>query len=457
MAQIKVDRKLYDLVSETKSPDFVELEKVENEGAGNIIVAVFLETGGSGSEELDKWYNEEHIPMLQKVPGFLRCRRFVTSSIDKNAKTEYLALYDYAPQNGLGGKEHAASTATPWAKKVMGTVVKGKGRRSYGLYYTFGPAPRYLSTKMAAWKSSDVKASRTETIPDSPGGAGAIESFITTKDGVELPFRLDGSPEVDAPLIVLSNSILVDYGIWDAFLVKFFSNPVNKKYRVLRYLTRGRNTLPSSATQAITIDVLASDIITILDALRVKKAEAIIGVSLGGCTTLNAALKYPSRVKSFISCDTSAKSPAGNSKAWGERVAMSEKEGLNTQSGEAIVGEELAEITTRRWFVPESYSNPDLEPTLLKVKEMVKNNSREGFKKSVNALFEYDMKDAMKDAKVKGMFLVGANDGVLPKTMKEMSESYGSGAEYVVIEGAGHLPMVEKPERFAEVVSKFLA
>jgi pimeloyl-ACP methyl ester carboxylesterase len=39
-----------------------------------------------------------------------------------------------------------------------------------------------------------------------------------------------------------------------------------------------------------------------------------------------------------------------------------------------------------------------------------------------------------------------------------MSAAYGSsGAEYTVIDGAGHLPMVEKPEKFAEVVTKFLA
>jgi pimeloyl-ACP methyl ester carboxylesterase len=87
---------------------------------------------------------------------------------------------------------------------------------------------------------------------------------------------------------------------------------------------------------------------------------------------------------------------------------------------------------------------------------MVKNNSLDGFKKSVEALFEYDLKEEMKSSKVKGLFVVGSSDGVLPGVMKEMASEYGTGAGYVVIEGAGHLPMVEKPERFAEVVGKFL-
>ncbi|KAH7379729.1 Alpha/Beta hydrolase protein [Cadophora sp. MPI-SDFR-AT-0126] len=457
MKEIKVDRRLYDHLQTWESKEFKLLEKVENEGEGNVIVAVFLSLfpGEEPKKEVEKWYQEEHVPMLSKVPGWLRTRRFVTSSIDPNAPVDYLALHEYKPQNGLGGPEFQAAVSTPWAKEIGAKSVKQKGRRVYDLYYTFGPAPRHLAPNLASWHSSDVQSSLTKTVPDSPGGAGAIESFITTKDGVELPFRLEGSQDPDAPLIVLSNSILVDYKMWDGFLASFFSVPANKKYRVLRYLTRGRSA--NCGSQKVTVDVLASDIITLLDALRVKKAAAVIGVSLGGCTTLNTALKYPDRVASFISCDTSSKSPAGNSKAWGERIALSEKESATTSNGEKIVGEDLAEITTRRWFVKESYDGDELEKTCLQVKDMVKNNSLEGFKKSVEALFEYDLKEEMKKSTVKGAFVVGSGDGVLPGTMKEMAASYGSnGAAYEVIDGAGHLPMVEKPHKFAEVVTKLL-
>jgi pimeloyl-ACP methyl ester carboxylesterase len=41
--------------------------------------------------------------------------------------------------------------------------------------------------------------------------------------------------------------------------------------------------------------------------------------------------------------------------------------------------------------------------------------------------------------------------------MKKMAEGYGErGADYVVVERAGHLPMVEKPGEFAEAVTRFL-
>jgi len=455
MKQINVDRKLYDFVESRESKGFRELENVEEEGRGNVMIAVFLDLkeGKDMVAEVDNWYRQEHIDMLSKVPGWLRTRRYVTSSIDSKAPMEYLSLHEYAPENGLAGEEFRAATSTPWHNKIMAEVVKEKRRRAYSLYYTFGAAPRHLDSKLSAWELSDPESLKTKTIPESPGGAGAIESWVTTADGVDLPFKLEGSSDPKAPLIVLANSILVDYGIWDGFIASFFSIPENKKYRVLRYLSRGRSS--KCGTQTVTVDVLASDIIALLDTLQVKKAAAIIGVSLGGATVLNTALKYPNRIESFIACDTSSKSPAGNSKAWGDRIAMSEKEGA-TLSGEAIVGSELAEITTRRWFVPESYDGGAREHICLAVKKMVETNSREGFKKSVNALFEYDLREEMKTCSVKGAFVVGGSDGVLPATMKEMAASYGKGAEYEVIEGAGHLPMVEKPQEFAEFVTGFL-
>jgi len=59
--------------------------------------------------------------------------------------------------------------------------------------------------------------------------------------------------------------------------------------------------------------------------------------------------------------------------------------------------------------------------------------------------------------KGKGAFLVGAGDGVLPKTMKEnMADKLGSGVELKIVDGAGHLPMVERPTEVAQFVAKFL-
>lgn len=459
MKQIAVDRKMFDLVKSWESKDFKRLETVGAGTDGNVMVAVSLSlhTEKGNVEDLEKWYNEEHVSMLSKVPGWLRTRRFVTSSVEGKEKTEYLALHEYAPHNGLGGEEFKAATSTPWNDKIMTEVVHEKRRRTYDLYYTFGPAPRELSalsgTNLVPFTSPD---GRTRTLPvPSDDGIAAIESYITTPDGVVLPYRLEGSPSPTAPLIVFSNSILVDWGIWDGFIAVFFSSPQNRRYRVMRYLTRGRSR--HCGDQSITVDLLASDIIVLLDALRIYKAAAMIGVSLGGATVLNTALKYPARVAAFVACDTSAKSPDGNKQTWSERIAVAKEEGAKAQTGESVVGERLAEMTVRRWFVKESYDGDSMAAEIGRVKAMVQTNSLEGFRKSVEALWEYDLRREMKACAVRGAFVVGGGDGVLPKTMEEMARELGGGAEFVVLGEAGHLPMVERPREFAEVVTKFLS
>lgn len=464
MKQIHVDRRNYDLIKEWKGDDFKDLQKVENEGVQNVMIAVSVQLVDpeTGAEEIRKWYDEEHIPLLQKVAGWRRSRRFVTSFLDIESghrkEIEYLALHEYAPENGLGGPALKAATTTEWCNKIYNQVVKNRKRRVYNLYYTFGAAQRDLKSLASTDTQSAVSSEGlTKTYPahTTPNNGPVIESFVTTPDGVQLPYRLEGSTDPDAPLLILINSILVDYGIWDDF-VQHFLRLTNNKYRVLRYNTRGRNAVPTDSISPININVLTTDVITLLDALRVKTAS-VVGVSLGGATSLNVSLQHPDRISAFIGCDTNAFAPPSNANAWNERVAMAEKQNSTNAAGETVVGTELAEITVRRWFVPESYNDAQLAQKIERVKDFVVNNSLSGFRDSVKALHEYDIREKMAGYQGKGAFLVGAGDGILPKTMKEnMADKLGSGVELKVIEKAGHLPMVEQPEEVAKFVAGFL-
>lgn len=455
MKQTTVNRKFYDFVYEKKGGDFKELEKVENEGEKNVLVSVFqdLYPGEGKKEELQKWYEEEHIPMLAKIQGWRRTRLFVTARIEEKPEGswEYVALHEYAPENGLDGPAYQAAISTPWRNEIQKSVIKEKRRRTYDLYYTIGPAQRELRQVYEPIISTNGKI---KEFPATNNSTAAIESYVTTADGIDLPYRLEGNSDPQAPLIVLSNSILVHWAIWDAFVAAFLAKEENKKYRIVRYLTRGRSA--ACGSQKTTVGLLGKDIIALLDALRVPKAETVIGVSLGGATSLNVALIYPERVRSFIACGTSAKSPQGNATAWGERIELATKTGAANADGEKLVGDDLAEITTRRWFVPENYEDAALAAKFESIKQMVSTNLLDGFAKSVEALWEYDMTSQLAGCKVQAGIFVGAKDGVLPKSMRELSTKI-PGAKFVEIENTGHLPMVEKPEILAEEVSKFLA
>ncbi|KAJ5097867.1 hypothetical protein N7532_004868 [Penicillium argentinense] len=443
MAQIDVGRLLYDLVDERRVSDYRPLETqadTDAETRGSVMVAVTTTTHPDPEKqaEHDRWYRDEHFEMLSRVPGWRRSRLFVTAAIDTQAPRETLALHEYAPVNGLGGDAHKAAMSTPWRERLQKDVVASKRRRTYQCHDCAGP-----------WSSNDGK---TRTFPSTT--RPAVESFVTTADGVEIPYRLEGSTDPTAPVVVLSNSILVDWHIWDRFVDAFLARRENQRYRVVRYLTRGRHS--ASGSQPVNIDLLASDLNTLLDHLRVPpKAARLIGVSLGGVTVLNTSLLFPERVGAFISCDTNSSAPESNRKAWSDRVAMCKEEGsVSAETQEPIVGENLAEVTTRRWFVPESY---ETQPEVLAaVKEAVRTNSLKGFEHSVQALCAYDIRERMASATVPGLFVAGANDGVLPQTMQKMAADLKGGAELKIIEKAGHLPMVEQPEAFAQVVTDFL-
>lgn len=460
MAQIKVTRRFYDLLNEVKKPGFNDLENVgfeESKESQTVLIAVLFTLKNStaeGAAELGKWYDEEHISMVSKVPGWRRSRRFVSSSVEppSNPKdTEYLALHEYDPQNGLDASpEFRAATNTPWRTKIFDTIVATKARRTYELYYTFGPGPRDLASLSSPEVQQFESAYQgTKTHPST--SAPAIESVITTPDGVQLPYRLEGNTDAHAPLILFINCILANHSIWTSFLQSFLSSPTGKRYRVLRYDARGRSSLPPSIKSPVTVDLLAQDALCLLDALRVPKAH-VIGVSLGGATTLCLALKHPERILSFISCDTNSFTPPSNPKAWDERIAMADKTGAKNSSGEPIVGADLAKATAERWF-----AGPHEGAAFEATKKGVHDNSLHGFKAAVKALYDYDFRPLMKSGKVKGIFVVGAGDGVLPKSMPEMAAAYGDGVECKVVEGAGHVPMVEKPEEFGKIVERFLS
>lgn len=455
IGQVAVKRYFFDHGATQQAADFTEHgEQSDSEAEGTVLVYVdvTLKEGVENAEaELNKWYDEEHFPMLSKVPGWLRSRRFRTSSLDLppngTAPLRIVTLHEYKAQNGLGGPEHKASMDTPWRTEVFSKYVANKGRRTYSLFYVFGAAPRNLEhlaplPAAKAFVSSDAK---TKTTPGQNGEA-VLESYVTTDDGLEIPYRLEGNPSPTAPTVAFSNSLLTSLHMWDEFVAILKANRPDLK--ILRYDTRGRHAIPSPFVPA-TMSMLADDLRTLLKHLRISKLEALIGVSMGGATTFQFALKYPELLNKFVACDFNIAGSEANTAAWKERIGIAEggADGMKT----------LAGITVSRWFHPETVSQrPEATQAMV---DMVAANDRDGFKYSCQALWAFDLKEAAKGLKVPGLFVVGDGDGkgALAKAMAGFRATAGSGdVELKIVPNAGHLPMYETPQAFWENVKDFL-
>ncbi|PON25179.1 hypothetical protein TGAM01_v205865 [Trichoderma gamsii] len=448
IGQVDVSRYFYDLVHVEESPLFMPVEKLTDEEAEGLVAVtteITLKDTPEAQGLFKKWFIEEHIPFLSKIPGWLRSRLFVTSSLEPDLPTKFLTYHDFARDNGLQAAEQKAATDGSWKNDDFDNSVASRKRRMYSLFYTFDPAPRDLDhlSRLPTAASFTSADSKTSTIA---GPTPILTSYITTPDSLTIPYRLEGNPSPTAPTVAFCNSLLTSLHMWDAFVDILKLN--RPDLRILRYDTRGRHAIPQPPTSA-TLHTLADDLLTILDALRIPKLYALIGVSMGGATSLNFTLKYPSRLGKLIACDFNAASSPANSQAWKDRVAIAEQD-----SGRGI--HQLAERTIARWFHPASMEKPEL---VKRMTEMVTENNVEGFKHSCTALSDYDMKPDMPSCSVPGLFVVGDGDanGVLVKAMEGFTGLFGpNGTELKIVPNTGHLPMSEDPEAFWEAVKEFL-
>ena len=58
------------------------------------VFTVFSNATAGQEQEYNRWYNEQHVPDVLKVPGFVAAERFKLAQSDPNAPAPYLAIYE---------------------------------------------------------------------------------------------------------------------------------------------------------------------------------------------------------------------------------------------------------------------------------------------------------------------------------------------------------------------------
>jgi hypothetical protein len=84
--------------------------------AQGLLIAAF-DFSNAAADEFNDWYDSEHIPERQRVPGFLSCERWLGA---ENAK-ESVATYDLAALDVLQSPAYRAiggENLSPWSKRV---------------------------------------------------------------------------------------------------------------------------------------------------------------------------------------------------------------------------------------------------------------------------------------------------------------------------------------------------
>ncbi|HEX3861401.1 MAG TPA: hypothetical protein VHY35_06875 [Stellaceae bacterium] len=88
--------------------------------AKGILIAA-MNIGNADDDEFHDWYDTEHLPERQRVPGFLACQRWMGTQ-DKRVS---IATYDLDTIGVLQGPGYTAiggANLSPWSKRVTGQV-----------------------------------------------------------------------------------------------------------------------------------------------------------------------------------------------------------------------------------------------------------------------------------------------------------------------------------------------
>ena len=248
---------------------------------------------------------------------------------------------------------------------------------------------------------------------------------------VMLHVQCDG-PET-GPVVMFANSLGTDLRVWDPLLPH-----LPKGLRIVRYDKRGHG-LSDGPDAPYEMDALVSDAEAVADALGLKEV-VFVGLSIGGLIGQGLAARRPGLVKALVLMDTAAK--IGTPEMWQTRIDGVRADGLGG----------MADGILDRWFAPEMRNDA---AALAPWRNMLSRTPVEGYVGCCAAIAGADFTESTSDLTIPVMAMAGSEDGsTTPDMVKATAELCG--AAFHVVDGAGHLPCVEKPEETAALITAFL-
>jgi 3-oxoadipate enol-lactonase len=237
-------------------------------------------------------------------------------------------------------------------------------------------------------------------------------------------------------VLFLGNALGTDTHLWDLALPTLAA-----KHSVVRFDMPGHGLSPVPV-DGFTLEEVADAIVAKADELGVEKFD-YAGVSVGGAIALELANKYPHRLKrSIVVCSAPY---MGGPEAWTDRIAQVENSGTAS----------LVPALPARWF-SEGFIAKD-PGAVQKTLSMVVATDDSGYIKTCVALGAFDARSFLAEIAVPVLVISGEIDpGSPPEAGAVIAEKVPK-AKQVVIPGASHLAVVEKPLEVAKAIVEFLA
>jgi len=251
-------------------------------------------------------------------------------------------------------------------------------------------------------------------------------------------FAYEAAGDPDLPALVFLHGIGGAARAWRGQIEVF-----GDRYRAVAWDMPGYGgSVPLAAVSIATLADALQDFLQRIGAAR----PVLVGHSIGGMIVQQWLIKYPLVAGAVVLAQTSP--------AFGKPDGDWQKSFLDARLGPLDRGETLAALAPS--LVTELVGDdPDASGVAL-ARECMADVPEASYRASMLALLGFDKRNALKDIKIPTLVLSGSKDKNAPAPMMAKMATYIPTANYVELEGAGHLVNLERPQAFNAALDQFL-
>lgn len=212
---------------------------------------------------------------------------------------------------------------------------------------------------------------------------------------------------------------------------------LSASWRAITYDHRGTGATENRAPR-ITFDLLVDDLFRVLDALKVDQC-VLAGESSGALVVLEAALRQPERFSGLVLVDGRASS---SNTAGAARFI----EGCKSNFPDTMDA-----------FVAACVTESDCEAEKRWAKQIVMRSNGPDAVQLMEAMWSARVEERLGQIRQPTLLMHGRGDVITPVAMSEDMAKRIPQAKLVVIEDAGHVPVITRPEVVAREIEAFFA
>jgi len=258
-----------------------------------------------------------------------------------------------------------------------------------------------------------------------------------TYQGKSIYYESHGRGE---PLLIL-NGIFMTCGSWAAFVNAFSKS---NRLLLLDFLDQGRSAkIDAEYTQELQEEL----VIAFLDHLKLEKAS-LCGISYGGEVAMRVAARHPGRVKKLVLANTTA-----YTSPWLKEIGHSWEYAFASGDGRQFFKTCIPTVYSPGFFERNYAWAREREAMFVK---LFTQDVYDAFGRLTRSAENHDERQNLKDIAAPTLVISSEHDAItLPFLQRELAAAI-PGAGHVVISGAGHASMYEKPSEFTALVLGFI-